>query len=54
MPESSTPLDSVTGASLLAATGGMLDVIVYVGHGHVFACAMTGNYGVDGDCGARA
>jgi uncharacterized membrane protein YoaK (UPF0700 family) len=43
MPASSTPLDSVTGASLLAATGGMLDVIVYVGHGHVFACAMTGN-----------
>jgi uncharacterized membrane protein YoaK (UPF0700 family) len=30
-------------ASLLAATGGLLDAVVYVLHGHVFANAMTGN-----------
>jgi uncharacterized membrane protein YoaK (UPF0700 family) len=30
-------------AMLLAATGGMLDAVVYLNHGHVFANAMTGN-----------
>jgi uncharacterized membrane protein YoaK (UPF0700 family) len=30
-------------ALFLAATGGMLDAIVYLSHGHVFACSMTGN-----------
>jgi uncharacterized membrane protein YoaK (UPF0700 family) len=30
-------------ALLLAATGGMLDAIVYLSHGHVFASSMTGN-----------
>jgi uncharacterized membrane protein YoaK (UPF0700 family) len=30
-------------ALLLAATGGLLDVVVYLNHGHVFANAMTGN-----------
>ncbi len=30
-------------ALLLAATGGLLDAIVYLNHGHVFANAMTGN-----------
>jgi uncharacterized membrane protein YoaK (UPF0700 family) len=29
--------------SALAATGGCLDAFTYVGHGHVFANAMTGN-----------
>jgi len=30
-------------ALLLAATGGILDANVFVSHGHVFACSMTGN-----------
>jgi uncharacterized membrane protein YoaK (UPF0700 family) len=30
-------------ALLLAATGGLLDAVVYLNHGHVFANAMTGN-----------
>jgi uncharacterized membrane protein YoaK (UPF0700 family) len=30
-------------AILLATTGGLLDAIVYLNHGHVFANAMTGN-----------
>jgi hypothetical protein len=30
-------------AMLLAATGGLLDAVVYLNHGHVFANAMTGN-----------
>jgi uncharacterized membrane protein YoaK (UPF0700 family) len=30
-------------ASLLAASGGYLDAFTYLGHGHVFANAMTGN-----------
>jgi uncharacterized membrane protein YoaK (UPF0700 family) len=30
-------------AMLLAATGGLLDAVVYLSHGHVFANAMTGN-----------
>jgi uncharacterized membrane protein YoaK (UPF0700 family) len=30
-------------ALLLAATGGLVDAVVYLGHGHVFANAMTGN-----------
>ncbi len=30
-------------AVLLAATGGLLDTVVYLNHGHVFANAMTGN-----------
>ena len=29
--------------SLLASAGGFLDGFTYVGHGHVFANAMTGN-----------
>lgn len=33
---------TMTGA-LLAAAGGYLDAFTYVGHGHVFANAMTGN-----------
>jgi uncharacterized membrane protein YoaK (UPF0700 family) len=30
-------------ASILAASGGFLDAFTYIGHGHVFANAMTGN-----------
>jgi uncharacterized membrane protein YoaK (UPF0700 family) len=30
-------------AMLLAATGGLLDAVVYLNHGHVFANAMSGN-----------
>jgi uncharacterized membrane protein YoaK (UPF0700 family) len=30
-------------SALLAASGGFLDAFTYVGHGHVFANAMTGN-----------
>jgi len=36
------PRDVLT-AILLAATGGLLDAVVYLDHGHVFANAMTGN-----------
>jgi uncharacterized membrane protein YoaK (UPF0700 family) len=35
--------DALPNALLLAATGGLLDAIVYLNHGHVFANAMTGN-----------
>jgi uncharacterized membrane protein YoaK (UPF0700 family) len=34
---------SVTNAALLAVIGGYLDAFTYIGHGHVFANAMTGN-----------
>lgn len=33
----------ILAAVLLAATGGLLDAVVYLNHGHVFANAMTGN-----------
>ncbi|WP_428488393.1 YoaK family protein [Rhodopila sp.] len=36
-------LIAVTAACLLTAAGGMLDVWVYLTHGHVFANAQTGN-----------
>jgi uncharacterized membrane protein YoaK (UPF0700 family) len=35
--------DSLLSAVLLATTGGLLDAVVYMLHGHVFANAMTGN-----------
>jgi uncharacterized membrane protein YoaK (UPF0700 family) len=35
--------NSLPDALLLATTGGLLDAIVYLNHGHVFANAMTGN-----------
>src|SRR5271154_3362548 len=35
--------DALSDAMLLASAGGLLDVIVYLNHGHVFANAMTGN-----------
>jgi len=37
------PSDRLPSALLLGATGGLLDAVVYVLHGHVFANAMTGN-----------
>lgn len=36
-------VSSAATASLLAAAGGYLDAFTYIGHGHVFANAMTGN-----------
>jgi len=41
--ESLFNLTDMTSALLLAATGGLLDAIVYLDHGQVFANAMTGN-----------
>jgi len=35
--------NSLLDASLLAATGGLLDALVFLNHGHVFATSMTGN-----------
>lgn len=45
MPPTDTTarLEALPDALLLAATGGLLDAIVYLNHGHVFANAMTGN-----------
>jgi uncharacterized membrane protein YoaK (UPF0700 family) len=39
-----TQPDALFDAMLLAATGGLLDAIVYLNHGHVFANTMTGNF----------
>ena len=41
-------------AALLAATGGMLDTVAYLLHGHVFANAMTGNVVLLGIAAATA
>jgi uncharacterized membrane protein YoaK (UPF0700 family) len=38
-----TQPDALFDAMLLAATGGLLDAIVFLNHGHVFATTMTGN-----------
>ena len=38
-----TKISALPAALLLGATGGFLDAVVYLGHGHVFANAMTGN-----------
>jgi uncharacterized membrane protein YoaK (UPF0700 family) len=35
--------DSITTAAMMAGAGGFLDAFTYIGHGHVFANAMTGN-----------
>jgi uncharacterized membrane protein YoaK (UPF0700 family) len=45
MPHSVTAIqpDALADAMLLATTGGLLDAIVYLNHGHVFANAMSGN-----------
>jgi uncharacterized membrane protein YoaK (UPF0700 family) len=42
-PDPAVQPNALPDALLLAATGGMLDAIVYLNHGHVFASAMTGN-----------
>ena len=42
-PESTLNATHILSAILLAFTGGTLDAIVYLDHGHVFANAMTGN-----------
>lgn len=36
-------MQSLANSTLLAVVGGFLDAFTYVGHGHVFANAMTGN-----------
>jgi uncharacterized membrane protein YoaK (UPF0700 family) len=41
--EASDRIPSTATSALLAAAGGYLDAFTYVGHGHVFANAMTGN-----------
>lgn len=38
-----TPESAVGVACLLSFSGGFLDAFTYIGHGHVFANAMTGN-----------
>jgi uncharacterized membrane protein YoaK (UPF0700 family) len=45
MPSHDTSVqpDALSDAMLLATTGGLLDAVVYLNHGHVFANAMTGN-----------
>jgi uncharacterized membrane protein YoaK (UPF0700 family) len=43
MAEPANALGPLHAALLLAATGGLVDAAVYLGHGHVFANAMTGN-----------
>jgi len=40
---SSAQPDLLLDAMLLATTGGLLDAVVYLNHGHVFVNAMTGN-----------
>jgi uncharacterized membrane protein YoaK (UPF0700 family) len=41
--DTSVQSDALPDAMLLATTGGLIDAIVYLNHGHVFANAMTGN-----------
>jgi uncharacterized membrane protein YoaK (UPF0700 family) len=41
--DTSVQANALPDAMLLAAIGGLLDAIVYLNHGHVFANAMTGN-----------
>jgi uncharacterized membrane protein YoaK (UPF0700 family) len=41
--EPATQPDALSDAMLLATTGGLLDAIVFLNHGHVFATTMTGN-----------
>jgi uncharacterized membrane protein YoaK (UPF0700 family) len=42
-PETTPQPSSLSDAVLLAGAGGLLDAMVYLNHGHVFANAMTGN-----------
>jgi uncharacterized membrane protein YoaK (UPF0700 family) len=45
MPHNDTSIQTsaLSEAMLLATAGGLLDAVVYLNHGHVFANAMTGN-----------
>ena len=43
MSTTTTPQSTLPVAALLTLSGGFLDAFTYVGHGHVFANAMTGN-----------
>jgi uncharacterized membrane protein YoaK (UPF0700 family) len=43
LDDTSIQTDALSDAMLLATAGGLLDAIVYLNHGHVFANAMTGN-----------
>jgi uncharacterized membrane protein YoaK (UPF0700 family) len=45
MPEirATAQYDTLVAAALLATVGGLIDSVVYLKHGHVFANAMTGN-----------
>ena len=42
-PDTALQPAALPDAMLLATTGGLLDAVVYLNHGHVFANAMTGN-----------
>lgn len=42
--ETTAQLEALPDALVLAATGGILDAIVFLYHGHVFANTMTGNF----------
>ena len=42
-PDPAIQPDALSDAMLLATTGGLLDAITYLNHGHVFANAMSGN-----------
>jgi uncharacterized membrane protein YoaK (UPF0700 family) len=42
-PNRESIASTLTSATLLASAGGLLDAVVYINHGHVFANAMTGN-----------
>ncbi len=51
-PTPTPPYARLSVAALLSASGGFLDAFTYVGHGHVFANAMTGNVVLLGVFGA--
>jgi uncharacterized membrane protein YoaK (UPF0700 family) len=43
LPDPATQPDALSDAMLLAITGGLLDAVVFLLHGNVFASSMTGN-----------
>ncbi len=42
-PDKPHDSESIAVSAMMAAAGGFLDAFTYIGHGHVFANAMTGN-----------
>lgn len=52
LPAATPPQASLETAALLTLSGSFLDAFTYVGHGHVFANAMTGNVVLLGVFGA--